>query len=412
MAGRLDPARGVLAAGVVAAGAIVTGAVTARTARRMAAPRAARPTAVRSVDLESGRIRFAPTSEALLPGRYSFWFAGGRGHARVGAMLERDTLGVERELLGVDTGDLRLAPDGRFNGWMYLSPDAFGVPYRSERVQTTQGAVPAWVIPAGDGSRWAVLVHGRASVRQEALRAVPAFRAAGLTVLLPSYRGDGEAPVRSDGTRYAVADAEWVDVESAILHALDAGATEVVLVGWSSGASIVLATAERSRVKSVITGVVLDSPVLDGARALLARGDGVPAPVRHGALTLLSGRWGGILGAERLDLDPAGRVDPAALEVPVLILQSDDDGVAPPEVARAFAGARPDLVQLVPFSGARHTRLWNLDPDRWDRAVVAWLTGDEAALDALTAAGGATGRRDGRSRRAAGRRAPRAQPAP
>ena len=411
MAARIDPGRGGLAAAaVVAAGALVTGALTAGTARRMAGPRRQRATAVRGVDLAAGTIRFAPTPDALLPGRYSFWFAEGRGHARVGAVLGVDDDGVHRDLLGVDAGDLVEAREGRFNGWMWLTPDAFGVPYRSERVQTTQGAVPAWVVPAGDGSRWAVLVHGRSSVRQEALRAVPSLLAAGRTVLLPAYRGDGEAP---DGgaARYAVTDAEWVDVESAILHALDAGASEVVLVGWSSGASIVLATALRSRVREVIAGVVLDSPVLDGSRALLARGAGVPEPVARGALSLLTSRWGRLVGADGLDVRPDATADPAELGVPVLVLQSEDDGVAPPEVAHRFAAARPDLVRLVPFTGARHTRLWNLDPDRWEGAVAAWLAGDRERLDLLSAPGSATARTAGPSRRAAGRRATRARPA-
>jgi pimeloyl-ACP methyl ester carboxylesterase len=410
MASRVDPARGAVAAGVVAAGALVTGALTARTARRMTAPRPQRATPVRAVDLASGTIRFGATPESLLPGRYSFWFAEGRGHARVGAIIGSDGDGVLRELLGVDTGDLTEAREGRFNGWMWLSPEAFGVPFRSERVQTTQGAVPAWLIPAGDRTRWAVLVHGRASVRQEALRAVPAFLAAGWSVLLPAYRGDGEAP-EGDVTRYAVTDGEWVDIESAVLHALDEGATEVVLVGWSSGASIVLATAHRSKVREVIRGVVLDSPVLDGAQALLARGEGMPEPVRRGALSLLASPWGRLVGARSLDVDPAVSADPAELELPVLVLQSEDDGVAPPEVAHRFADARPDLVRLVPFSGARHTRLWNLDPERWDGAVTAWLASDGPALAAFSDPAAASARRADPSRHAAARRAPRARPA-
>ena len=410
MASRVDPARGAVAAGVVAAGALVTGALTARTARRMTAPRPQRATPVRAVDLASGTIRFGATPESLLPGRYSFWFAEGRGHARVGAIIGADGDGVLRELLGVDTGDLTAAREGRFNGWMWLSPEAFGVPFRSERVQTTQGAVPAWLIPAGDRTRWAVLVHGRSSVRQEALRAVPAFLAAGWSVLLPAYRGDGEAP-EGDVTRYAVTDGEWVDIESAILHALDEGATEVVLVGWSSGASIVLATAHRSKVREVIRGVVLDSPVLDGAQALLARSEGMPEPVRRGALSLLTSRWGGLVGARGLDVDPSVAADPAELEVPVLVLQSEDDGVAPPEVAHRFAEARPDLVRLVSFSGARHTRLWNLDPERWEGAVTAWLADDEPALEAISDPETASARTADPSRHAAARRAPKARPA-
>jgi uncharacterized protein len=410
MAGRADPVR-MLAAGALAAGALATGAITARTARRMAAPRAARATPLRSVHPDGRMVVFGATPDSLLPGRYSFWFAEGRGHARVGTVLEHHGDRVLRELLGVDTGDLAAAREGRFNGWMYLTPDAFGVPYRSERMQTTQGAVPAWIVPGGDGTRWAVLVHGRSSVRQEALRAVPAFLAAGYSVLLPAYRGDGEAPLGEEVVRYAVADAEWVDVESAILHALDEGATEVVLAGWSSGASIVLATAQRSRVRSVITGIVLDSPVLDGTRALLARGDGMPAPVKHGALSLLTSRVGGLLGRDDLDLQPGAVADPDDLDVPVLVLQSEDDGVAAPEVAHAFAAARPDLVRLVPFVGARHTRLWNLDPMRWEGAVGAWLAADRPALAAITGEPSPIARTAGPSRRAAGRRATPSAPA-
>lgn len=403
MAGRGDPFR-MLAAGALAVGAVATGAITARTARRMAAPKPPKPTAVRSVDPGGRTIVFGATPDALLPGCYSFWFAEGRGHARVGTVLDHHGDSVVRELLGVDTGDIGTAREGRFNGWMYLTPEAFGLPYRSERVQTTQGAVPAWIVPGGDGTRWAVLVHGRSSVRQEALRAIPALHAAGLSVLLPAYRGDGEAP-GDEASRYTVPDAEWVDIESAILHALDDGAKEVVLVGWSSGASIVLTTAQRSRVRSVITGIVLDSPVLDGTRSLLARGDGMPASVRRGALSLLTSRVGGLLGGDDLDVDPTVSMDPADLDVPALVLQSEDDGVAPPEVAHAFAAAQPDLVHLVPFVGARHTRLWNLDHDRWEGALTAWLASDAVALAAISGEPAPSARRAGPSRRAAGRRA-------
>ncbi len=410
MAGRADPLR-MLAAGALAAGAVAGGAITARTARRMAAPKPPRPTPVRSVDPGGRTIVFGATPDALLTGRYSFWFAEGRGHARVGAVLDHHGDAVVRELLGVDTGDIGAAREGRFNGWMYLTPDAFGLPYRSERVQTTQGAVPSWILPGGDGTRWAVLVHGRSSVRQEALRAVPPLHAAGWSVLLPAYRGDGEAPQGDGSSRYAVPDGEWVDIESAILHALDEGATEVVLVGWSSGASIVLTTAHRSRVRSVITGIVLDSPVLDGTSSLLARGDGMPTPVKHGALSLLRSRVGGLLGGDDLDVDPGMTADPAELDVRALVLQSEDDGVAPTEVTHAFAEARPDLVRLVPFVGARHTRLWNLDSARWEGALTSWLAHDEAALDRLTGEAASTVRRAGPSRRAAGRRAAPPSPA-
>ncbi|MFD1722900.1 alpha/beta hydrolase [Amnibacterium endophyticum] len=354
--------RGVLAAVALGAGAAAGGVLALRRGDRRR--RGGASTAVRRVDLERGEIRLAPTPDALAPGRYSIWFAGGSGHARVGEVLRREGRAVVRRLLGVDLGDLGAAEEVRFNGWMHLGPATLDLPWRTERVRTAQGSVPAWTVPGGEGRRWAVLVHGRSSTRQEALRAVPVLHAAGLTALLPAYRGDGEAP---DGARarYALEDAEWVDVESAVAHALEHGAREVVLVAFSSGASIALATAHRSGLRSVVRGVVLDSPLL--------------------------GRWD----------------DPAEPDAPVLILHGEDDGVAPIAASRAFAAARADRVVLVPFDGGRHTRLWNRDPDRWDGALAAWLGGDAAALARLSRPGTASGRTADRSRRAAGRRGAR-----
>jgi hypothetical protein len=182
---------GAVAAGsVLVAGAVFAGAMTTGVARRMVGPgrRRTAVTAVLGVDPGAGRIRFAPTDDAALPGVYSFWFDEGRGHARVGRILERTPAAVTRELLGVDAGDITTAAEGRFNGWVYLSPEQLGVPWEDVRIQTTLGVVPAWEVPAEgfDSPRWAVLVHGRRTVRQEVLRAVPVFREAGWSTLLVS----------------------------------------------------------------------------------------------------------------------------------------------------------------------------------------------------------------------------------
>jgi alpha-beta hydrolase superfamily lysophospholipase len=406
--GRAGLFGGAVAAGsVLMAGAVFAGAVTTGVARRISAPGrgTAALTSVLAVDEARGWIRFDATDDAALPGRYSFWFDGGHGHARVGRVLERAPGSVTRELLGVDAGALRAGQQGRFNGWVYLSPASLDVPYDDVRVQTTLGWVPAWEVPAEgfDSQRWAVLVHGRATVRQEVLRAVPVFRAAGYSTLLVSYRDDGEAPP-SAAPRYGLEDAEWLDVESAILHVLDQGAREVVLMGWSMGGAIVLQTATRSRLASVLTGIVLESPVLSWAEALLHQGDALdlPAAVKRGALTLVSSRLGARLTGhdEPIDLRQLELVAHVEdLPVPVLILHSEDDGFAPLESSRRLARERPDLVQLVPFRTARHTKLWNYDPERWEGAIAAWLRGNAEDLAALgTAVSDATGGRQRRRR--------------
>ena len=39
-----------------------------------------------------------------------------------------------------------------------------------------------------------------------------------------------------------------------------------------------------------------------------------------------------------------------------------------------LAGKNPQLVSLVRFQQARHTREWNVDPEKWHRAVSIWLS--------------------------------------
>jgi hypothetical protein len=55
-------------------------------------------------------------------------------------------------------------------------------------------------------------------------------------------------------------------------------------------------------------------------------------------------------------------------------MHSDDDGFIPSTASRALAEARPDIVTFESFSGARHTKLWNYDPPRWNAAIAGWLS--------------------------------------
>jgi alpha-beta hydrolase superfamily lysophospholipase len=61
------------------------------------------------------------------------------------------------------------------------------------------------------------------------------------------------------------------------------------------------------------------------------------------------------------------------LDRPTLILHSDDDGFVPSTASRALAEARSDIVTLVPFATALHTKLWNYDEERWSTSIAGWL---------------------------------------
>jgi len=395
--------RGLASAGLVFAGGVVAvsaaatlavGVLAGVMARRIVTPptKRADDTRVFDVDLTAGTITLEATKDAVLPGDYSFWFAGDSGHARLGAIEGRTATTVTRRILTVDFGDLGSATRGRLGGYSFLGPWDLGLEFSNVTVPTELGDAPAWLIPAAEPSgRWVIQVHGRGVRRHETLRAVPVFNAAGYSCLLVSYRNDGEAPPSADG-RFGLGDTEWRDVEAAIDFAVGHGATQIVLMGWSMGGAIALQAATRATHDGRLTGIVLDSPVIDWAdvvayQALLLR---LPRAVVRGALVVMGRPWGRTVTGLHLPID-FPRLDFVSrandLSLPILILHSDDDGYVPSAPSRALAERRPDIVTLVPFEVARHTKLWNYDPAAWNAAILGWLGTLGSAHPAVTAAG-------------------------
>lgn len=369
--------------GILGIGAFVAGVIavlSAIVARTVLIPPSRREddVRIRALDLRAGRITLSATGDSVLPGEYSFWFSGDTGHARVGQIISVSRLGVIRELLSVDFGDLVNARRGRFSGWYWLSPRALGLPYENVVVPTPLGPAPAWFLPAdGETDRWVIQVHGRAVRRAETLRGVAPFRDAGYHSLLVSYRNDGEAP-RSADYRYALGEREWIDVDAAMAYAIARGAREVVLMGWSMGGATVLQALTRSPRAALVTGVVLESPVVDWIATLdfQAKMRRLPSAVRWGVFTLIRSRWGRIVTglAEPLDFERMDFVTRATeLDRPILLLHSVDDGFVPATASSALASARPDIVTFEEFTIARHTKLWNYDRTRWEDAIRNWL---------------------------------------
>jgi len=379
-------------AGLVIAGSALllvgaAGVLAAVMARTIVTPPGARgdDTRVVAVDLPAGTITLQRHRDSVLAGDYSFFFSAGTGHARVGEISTRTATTVTRRILGIDYGDLLTARSGRFSGWLYRSPADLGLEWTEVSIPTPIGAAPAWLVPAEPASvgtsigtgQWVIQVHGRGVRREEALRAVPVFHTAGYTSLLVSYRNDGDAPASADG-RYGLGDTEWPDVEAAIDYAVGHGATRIVLMGWSMGGAVVLQALTRSTNPGLIEGVVLESPVIDWADVVRAQAldRKLPRQIARAALTIMGSRWGARFTGQAAPID-FGRLDFVArardLYRPMLLLHSDDDGFVPATGSRRLADLRPDVVTLVAFAEARHTKLWNYDPDRWNAEIASWL---------------------------------------
>jgi pimeloyl-ACP methyl ester carboxylesterase len=354
-------------------------AAAAYFARRVLTPERRRPDDVEILDVRGDRVLLSATAETVVPGRYGLWLDEGRGHVRIGDPTGTDVAEgtVEREVLGVDSGELR--PGGaRFNGYYYSgTPDtALGLPTEHVEVEGELGRLPAWVVPAptGHGSRWAVLVHGRGARRDEALRALPALHRAGWTSLVPTYRNDEGVPAGPDG-RYNLGLSEWRDIESAVEHAVDCGADEVLMVGWSMGGAIALQFLDRSPLADLVSRVVLDGPVIDWGDVLEhhARMHRVPKVVGSLSRSMMGRRWGKRLVGVHESVDVAQtdwvrRAD--ELRHPMLVIHSADDEFVPVGPSRQLAQHRPDLVTYEEWRVARHCKEWNTDPQRWERLVT------------------------------------------
>jgi pimeloyl-ACP methyl ester carboxylesterase len=369
----------------VVAGSLVSVAVSAvvvtlRVAQLVLVPTTSHPedVVVRRVDRRTGTVTLSDHPDAVIPGRYSLYYFGDRGYAKVGEITAIANGSVTRRLISEERGTLRTGLKARISGTYYESPAELGPGFREVTVDTALGPAPAWLVPAGNPSgRWAIQVHGRGSDRRECIRAIPVFHDAGYNSLLISYRNDGVAPSSADG-RYALGDTEWADVESAIRFVVDHGATEITLMGWSMGGSLVLQCVTRSTLSGVVDGIILESPVVDWIRVLDHHAGAlrIPYVIRAGVYRLIGASWGRRFTgqAEAIDMARLDFVSRAAeLKLPTLLIHSDTDTFVPSTGSHALAGLRPDIVSHVSFSGAGHTRLWNYDPDRWNRAIAEWL---------------------------------------
>lgn len=326
------------------------------------------------------RVILRATGETRIDGEYSLFFDRGAGHVRLGRLEDfaPEESTVTRPVLAEYAGDVTKAVRARWSGCVFNTPADVGLEYEDVMLPLDVGSAPAWYVPAADPrSTWAIMVHGRGAMRGEGLRAVTSAHALGMPSLLISYRNDGEAPSTPDG-RYGLGMTEWRDVEVAIQYALDAGARDVVLFGWSMGGAINLRTADSSMLREHVRALVLDAPVVDWVDVLAyqARLNRIPSGVGRLGQLLLGQPWGRRLTglAAPLDFRAMDWVSRAVeLRTPTLVLHSVDDDFVPVGPSLELAKRNPEMVTLETFRHARHTKEWNVDPERWETTVRSWL---------------------------------------
>ena len=298
----------------------------------------------------------------------TFGIVSAGGYGQVGRILERGEGQAVREyrpLTAVISGEETARLD------IYAYPDnprtAHGIAYEKVHYQTELGECQAWFIP-GSGGTWAVFAHGRGAHPNEALRIMPTLVEMGMPVFAINYRNDKGAPASPDRQHW-LGLTEWRDLEAAVQYALENGAEDVILYGYSMGGGMCINMLYESGLACKVRGVVMDSPFLDfgGTLDYVGWARGYPRPIVLLGKAMAALRFG-------IDWRRMNYLSRASeLRAPMLVLHGEADDLVPAPISQSLERARPDIVRYLGFPNAAHARSWNLDSARYESAVRSFL---------------------------------------
>jgi pimeloyl-ACP methyl ester carboxylesterase len=320
-----------------------------------------------------GQVTLAVTDETDLT--YGSWQADGiyridwdGGYAQAGPIIKVSADQVTREFTP-KTGELTVGQGVNLDGRAFDGDprQALGIAFEEVTITSGFGDFDAWLVD-GEDNRWVIYTHGKGSDRGEALRMLSTVTDLGLPSLVITYRNDEGAPT-SDSRGYDYGLTEWEDLEAAVQYALNHGAEDVVLVGYSMGGGITLNLLYESPLADKVAGIILDSPMIDFGDVIHFGGErrDLPGVIINVGKLVATLR----LGVDWEALDYLDRVD--ELDLPILLFHGDEDRTIHKRLSDQFAEARPDIVTYVAVAGAGHVKAWNVDRDRYETALMTFL---------------------------------------
>lgn len=291
---------------------------------------------------------------------------------------------VTRSYLVLEGEPPRVGVLGQYDWDSYPSATALGAEAEDVTYDAPGGPTPATVVQPAVASNgaWVVVAHGRNSSIREGLRAVPLYAERGMTTMLINYRDDLKeigAPYEDGIGNFGYT--EWEDLQAAVQYALDEGAEEIVLAGWSMGGALVASYLENGTNTDAVVATHLDSPAIsfDDVTVFGAEQIGVPTDLLGPVIWLA--QW---FTEMRVDIDFEAteyKDNAATWPVPAAVTAAEMDDLVPPASIEEFAEALPDGAFLL-FDGATHTGEWNLDSATYDDFIGEWL--DQKVLPLVT----------------------------
>jgi len=326
----------------------------------------------------NGRIELeskVPRQDIGHPGVLGIRWSGGYG--QVGEVVAVANGRIVREFTpGADgappicRGELDGCEPIELDGYVYPSdPGDVALEFSEVEYDSPLGAMGAWLVPSIHDGAWAIHCHGWTAERRELIRMLPTFHHQGRTSLVIDYRGDPGAPADPTG-HYRFGINEWEDLEGAVRFAVQHGATDLVLMGCSTGGALVMAFLERSDLADVVNGIVLDAPniVLADTYRHAMRDLKTSRLIKEMGMWIADLRWG-------IDWESTNYVQRAEqyLHVPTLVFHGTSDLTVPISSSRQLKAVAPDLVELVETQAAGHVLSWNADPERYQTYLTRFL---------------------------------------
>ena len=301
------------------------------------------------------------------PGKWGLSWDDGSG--MIGDIVEQGDDFLVRQFTLADGGPPRSAPAVVSGGIYPRDPYlAFGIEYEEIEYSTPLGMQDAWRFDGRDDT-WAIFVHGLRGQPADGLSSLPVLNDLGLPALFITYRNDKGQPQDPSGVhQYGLT--EWQDLHAAVEYALSQpGAKDVVLIGLSMGGAIAVGFLYESPLASSVTGVVLDSPVMD-FKALVelgARERNLPGFVTATLKWLATLRFG--LNWEAMDY----LKDTDRLNAPILLIHGENDNRVPIETSNKLSERRPDLITYTVYPDTTHADAWNTDSARYEQELSEFL---------------------------------------
>lgn len=247
-------------------------------------------------------------------------------------------------------------------------PADYGLNHEDVSFTTEDGiTLRGWLIPAGDGTRAVVFLHGHAGSMDPDIQYAPWFHEKGISVLMFDFRGHG----RSEGRHVSMGYFERRDMLSAEKFLLERGYTRLGVLGFSMGGAVALSGAPQSK---SIRAVAADGSFARLRHAIAAglRERRIPnilaAPVSWLAVRFAGWR----LGANLEEAAPArwaSKIAPRAL----LLIHGGGDPYAATEEVEAMFAAAGDPKELWVVPGAGHRNVDEVEPEAYKEKMIGFF---------------------------------------